>query len=48
MNIPKVIAALVRAQNNFDCVSYANFFSETAPWLLTRVIHIGGEKKLKI
>jgi len=30
MNIPQVMAALVRAQNNFDCVSYANFFFETA------------------
>jgi hypothetical protein len=30
MNIPKVIVALVRAQNNFDCVAYANCFSETA------------------
>lgn len=30
MNLPKVIAALVTAQNNFDSVAYANCFSETA------------------
>lgn len=30
MNLPKVIANLVTAQNNFDSVAYANCFSETA------------------
>ena len=30
MNLPKVIAALVKAQNNFDSIAYANCFSETA------------------
>ncbi len=30
MNLPKVIAALVKAQDNFDSVTYANYFSETA------------------
>jgi ketosteroid isomerase-like protein len=30
MNLPKVIAALVTAQNNFDSAAYANCFSETA------------------
>ncbi len=29
-NLPKVIADLVKAQNNFDSVAYANCFSETA------------------
>lgn len=30
MNLPKVIADLVTAQNNFDSVTYAKCFSETA------------------
>jgi ketosteroid isomerase-like protein len=30
MKLPSVIAALVKAQNNFDSVAYANCFSETA------------------
>jgi hypothetical protein len=30
MNLPKVIADLVTAQNNFNSVAYANCFSETA------------------
>ncbi|RYG12874.1 MAG: nuclear transport factor 2 family protein, partial [Chitinophagaceae bacterium] len=30
MNLPKVIADLVTAQNNFDSVAYAKNFSETA------------------
>ena len=30
MNLPKVIADLVQAQNNFDSVAYASCFSETA------------------
>ena len=30
MNLPKVIADLVNAQNNFDSVAYAKCFSETA------------------
>jgi len=30
MNLPKVIADLVKAQDNFDSVAYANCFSETA------------------
>jgi len=30
MNLPQVIADLVKAQNNFDNVAYANCFSETA------------------
>ena len=30
MNLPKVVADLVEAQNNYDSVVYANCFSETA------------------
>lgn len=30
MNLPKVVADLVTAQNNFDSVAYATCFSETA------------------
>lgn len=30
MNLPKVIADLINAQNSFDRVTYANCFSETA------------------
>ncbi|RZJ69485.1 nuclear transport factor 2 family protein [Flavobacterium sp.] len=30
MKLPKVVADLVKAQNEFDAVSYANLFSETA------------------
>lgn len=30
MNLPKIVADLVVAQNNFDSVAYANCFSETA------------------
>jgi hypothetical protein len=30
MNLPKVIAALAEAQNNFDSVAYSHCFSETA------------------
>jgi len=30
MNLPKVVADLVKAQNNFDSVSYANCFTERA------------------
>jgi hypothetical protein len=30
MNLPIVIADLVKAQNNFDSVAYSNCFSETA------------------
>lgn len=29
MNLPKVITDLIKAQNNFDSVAYANCFSET-------------------
>jgi len=29
MNLLKVVAELVKAQNNFDSVAYANCFSET-------------------
>ena len=30
MNLPKVVTELIKAQNNFDSVAYANCFSETA------------------
>lgn len=30
MNLPKVVAELVKTQNNFDSVAYANCFTETA------------------
>jgi hypothetical protein len=30
MNLPKVVAVLIKAQNEFDAVTYANLFSETA------------------
>lgn len=30
MNLPKVVSDLVTAQNNFDSITYANCFSETA------------------
>lgn len=30
MNLPKVVSDLVRTQNNFDSVAYANCFAETA------------------
>lgn len=30
MNLPKVVADLVKAQDNFDSLAYANCFTETA------------------
>lgn len=30
MNLPKVITDLIKSQNEFDAVTYANCFSETA------------------
>ncbi len=30
MNLPKVITSLIKAQDNFDSVAYANCFSEKA------------------
>lgn len=30
MNLPKVVEALVKTQNNFDSVAYAKCFTETA------------------
>ncbi len=30
MNLPKVVAELVKTQNNFDSVAYAKCFTETA------------------
>lgn len=30
MNLPKVLTDLIKAQNEFDAVTYANLFTETA------------------
>jgi len=30
MNLPEILSDLIEAQNNFDNVTYANCFSETA------------------
>lgn len=30
MNLPKVVTALVKAQDNFESIAYANCFTETA------------------
>lgn len=30
MNLPKVVAELIKAQNDFDSLAYANCFTETA------------------
>jgi len=30
MNLPRVLSDLIKTQNNFDSVAYANCFSETA------------------
>ena len=30
MNLPKILTDLIKAQNEFDAVTYANLFSETA------------------
>jgi hypothetical protein len=30
MKLPNVVQALIKAQNNFDSVAYANLFSETS------------------
>lgn len=41
MNVPKVISAVVKAQNEFDSKSYANCFSETAIVHDEGKVHIG-------
>ena len=41
MNLPKVIADLVTAQNQFDSAAYANCFSETALVLDEGKTHTG-------
>jgi ketosteroid isomerase-like protein len=41
MNLPKVIADLVAAQNQFDAPTYANCFSETAVVFDEGKTHIG-------
>lgn len=30
MNLPKVVSDLIKTQNNFDSIAYANCFTETA------------------
>ncbi|WP_242689028.1 hypothetical protein [Pedobacter sp. SYSU D00535] len=41
MNLPKVIADLVKAQNDFESVAYANCFSESAVVFDEGKTHIG-------
>lgn len=41
MNLPKVITNLIKAQNAFDSVAYANCFSETGAMLDEGKTHIG-------
>lgn len=44
MNLPKAVADLVKAQDNFDSVAYANCFAETAV-VLTKGKHTMGRWK---
>ncbi len=44
MNLPKVIADLVKAQNNQDSVAYANCFAETAVVFDEGKTHTGKEE----
>lgn len=41
MNLPKVIADLVSAQNQYDSLAYANCFSETAVVFDEGITHTG-------
>lgn len=41
MNLPKVVIDLIKAQNAFDSVAYANCFSETGIMLDGGKIHTG-------
>lgn len=41
MNFPNVISDLIKAQGNFDCVAYANCFSETAEFFDEGKTHTG-------
>lgn len=41
MNLPKVISDLVKAQDNYDSVAYANCFSETGIMFDEGKTHIG-------
>lgn len=47
MNLPKVLADLVTAQNNFDSLAYANCFSETAVVLDEGKTH-NGRKDIEV
>ena len=46
MNLPKVVADLIQAQDNFDIVAYGTCFTEE-PKLLMRVKPITKKKKKK-
>ena len=46
MNLPKVLADLVKAQNDFDSTAYADCFSETAVVFDEGKIHTG-RKEIK-
>lgn len=41
MNLPKVVAELIKAQNDFDSLAYANCFTETAIVLDEGMTHYG-------
>jgi hypothetical protein len=47
MNLPKVVADLVQAQNDFDSVAYATCFSETAVVLDEGKTH-NGRKEIEL
>ncbi|MES2628347.1 MAG: nuclear transport factor 2 family protein [Bacteroidota bacterium] len=49
MNLPKVVTDLIKAQNDFDSVAYANCFSETGVMFDEGKAHTGrGEIQLMI
>ncbi|MHA4844774.1 hypothetical protein ACX0G7_11450 [Flavitalea antarctica] len=45
MNLPKVLANLVKAQNDFDSTAYADCFSETAVVFDEGKTHTGRKEK---
>ena len=47
MNLPKAVEDLVKAQNNFDSVAYADCFTQTAVVFDEGKSH-NGKKKLNI
>jgi len=46
MNLPKVVSDLIKTQNNFDSVAYANCFTETAVVFDEGKMH-NGRKEIK-